>query len=301
MGSKAFSLFSSRVESPRRAEMKEKLRLKFYLTDSLVRDTLKGDQRATEDNIHENCLMYLSREDAGDVAQEILLAICKSGVASGSYASTICRDKIITALIVSMLEGDEHAASVLGDLIYRECWARFSRWAYLSREDAEDVSQEVLLAICKSGVASGSYASNICRNKIVDARHEGTRESQRRANVSSDEDTEQARENAICPPVQLEYMIEQETLKRKDRIQQKVLDDIQEIGDSLPAGTLRKQWQALSYQLDGLTLKQIRVKMGANSVGTVKCWISRYRRVYLEPQLLKRGWSLEDLRLAMGY
>ena len=290
--------------------MKAKLRLRFYLTESLVRDMLKGDKHATMDllsKIRENCIMYLSREDAEDVAQEILLAMYNSGVASGRYASTICQDKIINSLIGGMLEGDGHATSILLSLVYEDCWAQFSRSTYFSEQDAEDMAQEILIAIYNSRVASGSYASRICRNKRVNAWKERKRErrvfipSSPGREFSADEDTEQVRETAICPPVQLESMIEQEMLKKKDSIQQKLLYEIKEIGNSLPAGALEKGWQALRYQLDGLTHEQIRVKMGAKSVGTVKSWISRYRNAYLTNQLVKRGWSPDDFRLAMGY
>jgi len=194
----------------------------------------------------------------------------------------------------------ENAARELRKKVYKNCWHFLSNLKGCSKEDAEDLAQEVFYAIKKAGILSGSYATKINKNMIIDFWKHYNRQRQLITGIpiyseldeSSDEDMRIASESETYPAVQLDRLIQGELQDG----QEEQMRRIEEIGSSLPPDSpLGKGWQALQYLIyEGLSYKEIAEKMGANE-NTVKAWVSRCVK-HLREQVMDGSYPVVELK-----
>lgn len=200
-------------------------------------------------------------------------------------------------LVIGFLNGDQDSTVKFFELIKENCMV------YLSEEDSEDVTQEVLSEIWgkKDRILDhpcpGAYATRINKGKLIDE----LRKQGRRPKVVS----------PASPGSDIDGSVTDDSskigseIRSNDRSPIDILEHnelyklVEEIGETAKTETLKNGWIALKCVITGSSYSDI-AKVKGVPESTIKSWISRFRD-YLRSELLKYGWDRIELNKAMGF
>ncbi len=210
---------------------------------------------------------------------------------------------LIDQLVIGFLNEDRDSTIRLSERIEQNCMV------WLSKEDSEDVTQEVLSAIWRNGnrirfdLNPGSYATKINKNKIIDKLREPEREDiGYKGQVKMDQDSPDSDADGSMTKDSGKDI---ERIESKDLSQARIIEHnelcrlIDKIGNNAPTKALRNGWIALKYLINEHSYFYIAVKMGVPET-SIKTWINRFRK-YLREELEKYGWDRIELNKAMGF